>query len=470
MITPLFKIEQSPDFITVKALLKYIKFSDFDYFIEGTNFRFSLKPYHLNIYLSHNLDAINPKNSFAYDIETHTLTAVIAKEESGVKFTNLDLLSTLFEKPKEKTAPSIKVEELSNTKEENDNHDTHKSPLNTITTEEELNNYLFELYSIPEIESLSLINTNSTEFYYGFNNLFNDVFDKRYEDMIEIIDLNPKKVSRKYRYLAMLEKESYDFVPERYIYDKYLIDPEFEEGEHLRTIMSLSINDLIKTLTDSMMIYNESEIKVLQDINKTKLSFIDTDNHFEFYLQLIDVFFAYLYDTYTTEYEHSSESGWTINKLSSVFSNLIDFNKNFYSQSKDISIDILNELVKNVLICSYRRVLVYPFYRNIELCNKIQKDICVLLSQPKVVFVKILIQIRNIFEKSEPRYLLNTLYIDPYLKWIQFHSDEKIFKILSETMNIIIISSNDLKLNLEHYENEFKAKEEEEANQMEVDK
>ena len=49
MITPLFNVEQDNQFIILKAQVKYIKISEFDYFIEDNNFRFTLKPYHLNI-------------------------------------------------------------------------------------------------------------------------------------------------------------------------------------------------------------------------------------------------------------------------------------------------------------------------------------------------------------------------------------------------------------------------------------
>ena len=100
MITPLFKIDQDENYIIIKAQVKYIKISEFDYFIEDNNFRFTLKPYHLNIYLSDKLKNESENNSFKYDLENQLLICKLEKLEQGKIFTNLNLLSTLLENPK----------------------------------------------------------------------------------------------------------------------------------------------------------------------------------------------------------------------------------------------------------------------------------------------------------------------------------------------------------------------------------
>ena len=468
MITPLFKVTQDSNFIIITAKLKYVKFSDFDYFIENNNFRFSLKPYHLNITLSHSLNPISPNNNFSYSIETQILTCKIEKSEHGVEFENLDLISTLLENPANPTnnITSNKIEEISNN---NTLLNQNNICAINVSTSEQLNEYLFNLYSLPEIANLTLLE-NKEAFYYGFNNSFNDVFDKRAEDAVEICDLNPKKVPLKFRYLAKLEREVHDFIPERYYYDMYL-DSDNEElcDDNFKSIINLSNSAFIKSISKpkeeniNEMLFTDKEIQVLKDINKTKLSFIESNSFcsFKFYLQVLDILFAFLYDCITTEYEHSSESGWTINKLSSVLSCFVDFDKNFYSQSKEISFNILEELIKNVLISCYRRVFTYPLYRNWKLCEKIQKDLVTILSLGRFSLVKCFLQIRMIFEKNEPRYLLNMIYIDPILKWIQFHSEDKIFTMIGEVVKKIKLDLTEIKLNLENIENEINSKEEE---------
>ena len=64
-----------------------------------------------------------------------------------------------------------------------------------------------------------------------------------------------------------------------------------------------------------------------------------------------------------------------------------------------------------------------------------------------------------IFEKSEPRYLLNLLYIDPFLKWVQFYGQEYLFVILANEIEKIKVKEIDVKLNLENAEKDVMEKE-----------
>ena len=90
-----------------------------------------------------------------------------------------------------------------------------------------------------------------------------------------------------------------------------------------------------------------------------------------------------------------------------------------------------------------------------KLCEKIKKEICDVLSLGRFSIVKCFLQIRMIFERSEPRYLLNVLYIDPFLKWIQFDSEDKILIMLAEKIKSTTIELSDIKMNLETAEKEI---------------
>ena len=57
MIRPLFNVSQDENFIYIEATVKYVKISEFEYFIENNNFRFTLKPYYLNINLPGKLNS-----------------------------------------------------------------------------------------------------------------------------------------------------------------------------------------------------------------------------------------------------------------------------------------------------------------------------------------------------------------------------------------------------------------------------
>ena len=74
------------------------------------------------------------------------------------------------------------------------------------------------------------------------------------------------------------------------------------------------------------------------------------------------------------------------------------------------------------------------------------------MKKGKVLLLKIFLKLRNAFEKNEPRYLLNTLYLDDYCFYIQ-KIDEKILSELSDQINKIIIEKGILYLNIEEIEN-----------------
>ena len=61
----------------------------------------------------------------------------------------------------------------------------------------------------------------------------------------------------------------------------------------------------------------------------------------------------------------------------------------------------------------------------------------------------------KIFEKNDLRYLLNTLYINPLLKWIQFYCEENKINLLIEIIKSTKIEKDDLKLDLDNVEKEL---------------
>jgi protein SHQ1 len=493
MITPLFKVDQDEKYLNIKIKVKYVKFSEVDFFIEGNNFRFYLKPYYLNLYFSDNLKAESENNNSKYDIDKELIDCRIEKEIEGCQFKNLELISTMLNENKsEKNQIDLnlnkKIEEIvkeNNNDNINSNTDTNnlsQQLSNEILSNSELfNEFLLDSFFNDftqnfEKISLSISKENMNKFGYGFNMEFIDVFNNREEERLELLDLNPNNIDVKHRYFAKMEKEMEDFVPERYVYDELLLDKE-DEGfskmvnKKLKLKENLSHNDkgnnsLICPKWENEFNFSEKEINVLKSINKTKLSLLDSNYniHFNFYLQTIDILFAILYDYRTTEFEHNSESGWTINKLSSVFSCCVDFNKNFFSFSEEPPLNFLEEAVKNVLVSCYRRVLCYPLYRNLKICKKIKEDLSEILSKGIFQILKFFLKVRIIFERTEPRHILNKIYVDSFIQWLQFYSIEKIWNLLGKYIKSIEIEKSDIRLNLEDYEKDFEL----ENNEMEM--
>ena len=115
--------------------------------------------------------------------------------------------------------------------------------------------------------------------------------------------------------------------------------------------------------------------------------------------------------------EQSSESAWTISKLSSTFSCFDTF-----WQADDL------------LVACLRRSLCYPLYRNYELSKEVLRDVVRVLQSGRIASIKCLLEIQRLFnEYGDFKYLLNELFVNDYVLAIQY-LDEKYFGRLAETI------------------------------------
>ena len=507
MITPFFKLEQDEQFISITIKAKYIRISEVEFFLDNNNFRFSLKPYFLNLNFSHNIKD-SEKNSSKYDVESGVLLCKIEKENQGEFFENLDLLSNLStEKNNKKTASQQinKIEEIqseigdlnlnihnnsyisnTNNKENNlkANFEKHKNQfLNKIFSFDELNEIYFEYLSNRKnnkIFSELKILDNSENFSYGFNNQYKDVFGHRQEEMLEISDLDPEKIQVAHRFFEKMNIENIEFIPERYVGDLNLKEenPEIFDADIKKYFQQHIKNNPLESL------FTEKEQNTLMTLNKVKLNLLQEDDkldfedsksdliqlsenqqkiyfmqsfNFEFYLQVIDLLFSYLFDFRINDFEQNSESGWNINKLSNLLSCHVNYKNLFFSFAEEPPFDLIEELIRRLLASCYRRVLSYPLYRSLDLCVKIQNDdLAFILNEGKSYVLKCLLNIRIAFEKSEPRFILNQIYIDQLIRWVQF-SNDSIWKVIAAKImsKEIQIEKDDLKLNLKEIEEEY---------------
>ena len=67
--------------------------------------------------------------------------------------------------------------------------------------------------------------------------------------------------------------------------------------------------------------------------------------------------------------------------------------------------------------------------------------------------LKVFLKIKSIFERSEPRYLLNTLYIDDFCLYLQT-VDQKKYEELANQIAALKIEKKDISLDLEELEKE----------------
>lgn len=109
MLTPPFDVTQDDDFVVVHLRIPFAKLEDMDFYIDGTNFKFYMRPYFLQLCFPARL-VENGAEKAVYNRETNGLDVFLPKETKGQVFPNLDLPTTL--RPV-RTAKSQLIEVLS---------------------------------------------------------------------------------------------------------------------------------------------------------------------------------------------------------------------------------------------------------------------------------------------------------------------------------------------------------------------
>ncbi|PIO68537.1 SHQ1 protein [Teladorsagia circumcincta] len=152
-------------------------------------------------------------------------------------------------------------------------------------------------------------------------------------------------------------------------------------------------------------------------------------------LSLVDIVFAFAYDSRINEWENCCETGWNITKLAPSLAFLCQWRN-----------------AKEAFIVSVRRSLCYPLYRNWDLSLKVVADTKLIISKGRAALLHVLSKVHGILIGSgEFRYLFNDLFITDYCLWIQ-SVDEAVLKWLQKAVADVEICKADLELDLEEIE------------------
>lgn len=75
--------------------------------------------------------------------------------------------------------------------------------------------------------------------------------------------------------------------------------------------------------------------------------------------------------------------------------------------------------MKQVVIASFRRALIYPLYRNYALNEKLLQDVYILFRLGKRAILKALLDVKDTFDHHDVYYIYSKILIDDYCTWIQ---------------------------------------------------
>lgn len=147
---------------------------------------------------------------------------------------------------------------------------------------------------------------------------------------------------------------------------------------------------------------------------------------------LIDILFAYVHQELVMNGQESCEASWSISRLSRTLSWL----------------DSSLESPLESLIVSYRRALAYPLYRNWNLCQKVHHFVAQALLGGPLVVLKCFLNIHHAMtHNSEKRYLLNLIFTNDLLSYIQA-SDAEVFQMLGHVVQQCVISKESVGFSL----------------------
>lgn len=409
MLTPRFKLSQDENHVFVTVHAPYTNIGETEIDVEGENFLFVSSPYFLRLRLPGKIvENETSKGSYVSDSGDFNLT--FDKETPGEHFENLDMITSLLA-PRD--IPNINPD------------------LVQVLEEDGI-----------AIEENGATECNENKYMYGFANKISSQFNDIGSEFPQIFELRvPEQVSVEERNNLRIQTENDKFSSDHYLadfFDEELLEP------YLTAKLSWDSADFNRDAD-----FTDDEVAILKEI-PNKHFLLSKSEYKEVLYGLVDILYGFCYDKRTTLNESTVESSWTINKLSSTLS--------WFCAFKDL---------KSVLVACCRRALIYPIFRNFDLCNKVKGDVVSLLRKGKKYIIKCMIEIHQMFNaSSDARYILNQLYIKDYLVFLQKCRSEE-FDDLYKNIANIEIEKKDLDLDLDELEHAAELVQQEEIEIME---
>ncbi|KAI7876155.1 SHQ1 protein-domain-containing protein [Mucor mucedo] len=445
MITPTFKVEQDNDTVTIVINTPYVRAQDVDLHVEGTEFRFYLRPYFLRLHFPGNI-LEDDDSKASYDPSVGQFTIRVTKETKGEHFPDLDLLTKL----------------LARTGESNVKASEPKKPMIEVVGgsetigETEIQDAIDFNWELPQ--EVPIATELSITAHYGFNNQYHGYFTHVQETMNEINEIvDPEKSTAESRRAERIESENNHFDEDHYCMD-FINDEEIKELMKYKTVFSKELKRVqknaknVETKAAKPLIQEvdaSGDIDMdglsIEDANETLLKFSSKEEatmkdlpnkeyllSFEkaTYLGLVDLMFAYCYNYRVTEGDNNVESVWCIGRISPTISSLEQFS-----------------LLKDVMVSCYRRALTYPLYRNLALCEKVLQDVYIMFRLGKRAILKALLDMKYLFDHHDVYYVYSKIFLDDYCVWIQ-HANENVLRTLAHELHHFKVDKNELNFDI----------------------
>ena len=444
MITPHFEVSQDADFVEVRIKVPHLKMEDGEFYVDGHEFKFHLRPYFLRLTFKQELTE-DGRETATHDVSTGILTVRMPKATPGEHFEDLGMLSELLRKPDRSAARSggPLIEVLSSTEhasaEDGESVDAEAMDDAALEAEAEVEQ------ALPTTDELL------GRARYGFNDAYSGVFVglEGEEDLLQLRE--PERATPRERREARLQAEDDAFDADHYIADLmddaavqaalsyrpwwWAADPAAaaaaasanaalasEEGAAAAAVdaaeavaaagaagPSSSSSSAAAAAGDDatrwLPIGSEEQQQLLQ-LPRKEFLMGGAAAERRALCGLLDVLFAYCYEVRSTEGEPTVESGWTVAQLSSLLSFLDS--------------GFAHEGVAEAATACVRRALCRPLLRHWALAQAALDDAARLLALGRGAVLAALLRCRALLQRHlDLGYLLNRVWLDDYCVWVQ---------------------------------------------------
>ncbi|XP_056130898.1 protein SHQ1 homolog [Lampris incognitus] len=389
MITPAFELSQDPQYLTISIHVPYTRTSEFDLYIDGTDFKFYAKPYFLRLTLPGRI-VEDGREKATFDIDKGLFTLRVPKETPGENFEGLQMLTILLA-PKGSRSAKPLVEDIST---------VSGACGGSEGNDEEEDEEEFDWQVEQEVYTENPEGELGAPQKYGFGNQRSGVFARLQEELSDVIDIkNPEGTTAAERRQARIDAETTAFCHDHYLADLF-------EDEEIQGLLKFcpwweNLSPSSEQKGEAVVSFNDDEKAQMRQFPNHSYLLSKASRH-QVWLSLVDIILAYAYAVRTTEGEHNVESPWTIRKLSGTLCCLETYCS-----------------MREVLVSFGRRVLCYPLYRHFGLVSAAICDTSLILRSGKACVLKCLLDIHRVFRENDPAYILNDLYITDYCIWIQ---------------------------------------------------
>ncbi|UCS20455.1 uncharacterized protein HLK63_G02651 [Nakaseomyces glabratus] len=437
MITPKFEVSQDDDFVYVNIKITNIRFNSggLEVVVDKTMLFFYLSPYYLRLRFPNEvLDDDDHPTEAQYRSKDECIFIKLPKAVKGQYFDDLDIPTKLLARQGDIIGADM-VEKSTEIK---------KGPLiqeidSTTNTEKNVENITqmgeqFDWEIKQNVSSEPTLSLNK----YGFDAQYNGLIGVSIPNGNDINELNdPENTTENDRIKERLSKENLKFDPDYYVSEYMVSKYGSEEDLEVNGIKKLLgftpriVKDFLgwyKSIEDKESFYpveftEFEQNQMVNNVPKKEYLVNEIDHIKKLYLTIVNVVFAYIYDSIENEDASNSESAWNIGKLTPQIA--------FLDQKLQIEEVEGVSIIKVLIYTGFRRALSYPLHRNYDLCNKAWEYTYYILRGGKKLVLRALLKVHEIFRFHDAYYVYNKILLDDLVSWFINNGNENVLRGLT---------------------------------------